>query len=221
MPVTRLKRVLLPAPLGPIRAWMLPSSTARSTRSTATRPPKRMVTLSSSRIAMLIPGAGRVPPDGAQQEPGEVDPAHQADEQGAVDQHPVVGHEAEEFGRRREHPGPDYRAGDAPQAAEDHHAQDIDRFEEAEIGRVDVAHEMGVEGAADPRQEGADGERLDLVAGEVDPHRLGGDLILPDRLQCPAEPGGLEEGNEHDGEDCDPPDVERHRDYRAGWGDGE
>src|SRR5579864_6119345 len=36
--VSRLKTVVLPAPLGPIRAWMVPRRTRRSMPSTATKP---------------------------------------------------------------------------------------------------------------------------------------------------------------------------------------
>ena len=51
IPVIRLNRVDLPAPFGPITARTSPSATSIDTRSTATSPPKRRVSLSSSRSA--------------------------------------------------------------------------------------------------------------------------------------------------------------------------
>src|SRR5689334_8478095 len=49
-PVTLLNRVVLPAPLGPMRANTSPRLMCRLTLSTATRPPKRLVRLVSSRM---------------------------------------------------------------------------------------------------------------------------------------------------------------------------
>src|SRR3546814_1836103 len=42
-PDSRLSKVVLPAPLGPITQWTSPARTARLTPSTAMRPPKRLV----------------------------------------------------------------------------------------------------------------------------------------------------------------------------------
>src|SRR6202008_3655102 len=47
-PVTTLNTVVLPAPLGPMRAKIEPVGTARLTRSSATTPPNCMVSSSSS-----------------------------------------------------------------------------------------------------------------------------------------------------------------------------
>ena len=54
--VSRLKHVVLPAPLGPIRAWMLPVSTDRSTASTATKPLNSRVRPTVSRMVSVTPG---------------------------------------------------------------------------------------------------------------------------------------------------------------------
>src|SRR5664279_79300 len=55
MPVTQLKKVVLPAPLGPIRATISPSKMSRLTVSTARRPPKSMVrSLTSSSFLPLF-----------------------------------------------------------------------------------------------------------------------------------------------------------------------
>src|SRR5213082_3914067 len=47
--VSRLKQVVLPAPLGPISAWMVPRATRRLTPLTATKPANSLVRLSVSR----------------------------------------------------------------------------------------------------------------------------------------------------------------------------
>src|SRR5262249_17799444 len=49
--VSRLKQVVLPAPLGPISAWMVPRATRRSTRFTATNPRNSLERPRVSRIA--------------------------------------------------------------------------------------------------------------------------------------------------------------------------
>ena len=43
MPVMRLKAVVLPAPLGPMRPWMQPLGRLRLKSLTARRPPKALV----------------------------------------------------------------------------------------------------------------------------------------------------------------------------------
>src|SRR6185312_11466689 len=48
--VSRLKQVVLPAPFGPIKAWMLPRRTCRLTPLTATKPAKSLVRSSVSRM---------------------------------------------------------------------------------------------------------------------------------------------------------------------------
>src|ERR1700674_4701492 len=47
--VTTLKSVVLPAPLGPIKATTWPASTSKETRSKATTPPKRTLSSRTSR----------------------------------------------------------------------------------------------------------------------------------------------------------------------------
>ncbi|CFP66866.1 Uncharacterised protein [Bordetella pertussis] len=49
-----MSSVLLPAPLGPMTAWMSPWRTCRLTSLRATMPPKRMVTRATSRMGWVI-----------------------------------------------------------------------------------------------------------------------------------------------------------------------
>src|SRR6266498_1557289 len=56
MPVIVLKKVVLPAPFGPIRPAIIPFSITKSTLLTATRPPNALVTLrASKRFTVFLP----------------------------------------------------------------------------------------------------------------------------------------------------------------------
>src|SRR5213594_4565706 len=70
-----LMRVVLPEPFGPMSARISPSSTRRSTRESAQRPPKFSVTPSISRSAIGLPALGRpLPPVGGNHTaPGPLD----------------------------------------------------------------------------------------------------------------------------------------------------
>src|SRR4051812_10911800 len=57
-PVRTLKHVVLPAPLGPMSAVIWPRSISRCSMSTATRPPKRRRTPSTTRIGSLFGAPG-------------------------------------------------------------------------------------------------------------------------------------------------------------------
>ena len=60
-PEIKLKRVVLPAPLGPIKPTISPRLIKKSTRSTAANPPKYFLTPFPSRIG-IFPGPLRSPP---------------------------------------------------------------------------------------------------------------------------------------------------------------
>src|SRR5262245_55207787 len=49
--------VVLPAPLGPMIAWVSPETTSRSIRSLACRPPKRLLSARTSRTGLVTAGA--------------------------------------------------------------------------------------------------------------------------------------------------------------------
>ena len=53
MPVNTLKNVVLPAPLGPMIEAIWPSSSVKSTLSSAVRPPKRLVMPRASRMTAM------------------------------------------------------------------------------------------------------------------------------------------------------------------------
>src|SRR5262249_11191876 len=58
--VSRLKQVVLPAPLGPISAWMVPRATRRFTPLTATKPANSLVRPSVSRMVSLLTAHGPI-----------------------------------------------------------------------------------------------------------------------------------------------------------------
>src|SRR5690349_13134467 len=107
MPVTQLKNVVLPAPLGPMRATISPCRMSRSTPSTARRPPKLMHSCRTSRILSMetLARLGRVfeavefvaPPDVGDEPLGAED--HHEDHDRAEQQHAVLGEGPQVFGR--------------------------------------------------------------------------------------------------------------------------
>src|SRR6188474_2835370 len=59
--VSRLKQVVLPAPFGPISAWMVPRATRRLTPFTATKPANSLVRSSVSRMMSPLIDVTRSP----------------------------------------------------------------------------------------------------------------------------------------------------------------
>src|SRR6266545_2297068 len=200
-PVRALKKVVLPAPLGPIRLTMPPPGMVKLTLSTATSPPKRTV-ISSARRASGVPVSTSIVLAVAQHQPGaalrqealppEQHHQHQraAEDQEAVRREVDVGAErGVEGGAQLRQPGrvePGEQEGaqhDAPHVAhatEDHHREQRDRDGELEPVRQDPAD---VGGERDTRH--AAGHRADAVGGELGahqryPHSAGGQLVLAD-----------------------------------------
>src|SRR2546426_12454250 len=69
-PVMRLKTVLLPAPLGPIRPWIAPRVTVMEKSATASKPPNRRETPRSSRSKDGSRSCGRPSPQSPEKAPG-------------------------------------------------------------------------------------------------------------------------------------------------------
>src|SRR3954466_5629719 len=120
-PDSRLTSVVLPAPFGPITAWISPTVSSSDTSFTATRPPKRLVSAAVrsavSAIAALrhylieqrLHAAGKRQHDGDDDQPfGEL---------------PVLGDAFEPFLQAHHDDGADQRGRDAALAAEHHHHQ--------------------------------------------------------------------------------------------------
>src|SRR5215475_16193180 len=129
-PVTRLKNVVLPAPFGPMIAWIPPASTARSSLPSTTSFPKLRESPSTASSGTLT--AQREPgQQGRVEQPLRPYEHHGQDEKAVEDLAPVL-HRAQELGQHRE----DRRAGDsAPEAgkpAEDRVEHHEERAPDAE-----------------------------------------------------------------------------------------
>src|SRR6266545_654449 len=96
-PVSSRKRVVLPAPFGPMIEWMLPSATSRSTSLTASNVPNRFVSARVERIVSATRNvsssrAGDVPPRGAQDAGEAARPQqHDREQDDAEDELPALG----------------------------------------------------------------------------------------------------------------------------------
>src|SRR3990172_8325307 len=159
-PAMQLKKVVFPAPFGPITLTMPPCSISKSRLLTATSPPKRLVTPSatSSGIPCPLPSAGRGAVDGgarcrhfigyvqfAPDDPGGQQPfrpvTHHRDQRDPVEQEPVARQLAEELRDADQERRPDHDAGDAAHPADDDDGDDVDRDEELDVAGDDRAHQ--------------------------------------------------------------------------------
>src|SRR5205085_1005053 len=129
MPVIRLNSVDFPAPFGPMTARTSPSATRIDTWSTATSPPKRRVSSSSSSNATISfrfgPAATKA---GTNQAP---DPLrrkhHESDEDKPKEQGPGLGVIAQLVLNDQKESSAENRADQCAGAADDHHDQDLAR----------------------------------------------------------------------------------------------
>src|SRR2546422_645355 len=194
-PVMRLKTVLLPAPLGPIRPWIAPRVTVMEKSATASKPPNRRETPRSSRSKAGSRSCGRPSAQSPEKAPGRAWKGHQSlgreehgeDEDGAEDEDLVVVELAQELGRDGHQNGPDHRPPDAPRAADDgEDDQQHHRFQ-AEVAGVKDLAEMGEEDAGEPGNEAPEHEGGQLVAKDVHAQRLGQEVGLADGAGREAE----------------------------------
>ena len=117
-------------------------------------------------------------PRGKDQEDGDDDEA--------VDDVLGVLQRAEEVGEERDEGGPAEAPPQRPQAADDHHDDEVDGGENAEGVRGDRAHVVGEEAPPDGGEDGRDSEDGDLPAADIHAHGRGGDLVLGQRGEAPA-----------------------------------
>src|SRR6185503_12597152 len=140
LPASWLIRVVLPAPFGPMMAWVSPSRISRLTSSLASSAPKLFVRPRTSRILFIL----------AEEQPREAAPEkkHRQHQERAQDELPVLRPARERILDQQERKGAEHRPGDAPHAAEDHH--------EHEFARARPVHELGrkVGGLVDEQRPG-------------------------------------------------------------------
>src|SRR5579872_4058592 len=123
-PATMPKSVVLPAPLGPISAVMLPSRTVRLASATAVRPPKRLVMPATSSMAGQPRTIGAAQPRQEADKPVRQD-AENDDQQGAVEDEieagRAAGKEAADLVERAQGQGADKRSEHGADAADVRH----------------------------------------------------------------------------------------------------
>src|SRR5712691_1367911 len=114
LPASWLISVVLPAPFGPMMAWVSPSRTSRLTSSLASSAQKLFVRPRTSRRALFIL---------AEEQSREAAPEeeHRQHQQRTQDQLPVLRPARERVLDQEQREGAEHRPGDAPHAAADHH----------------------------------------------------------------------------------------------------
>ena len=105
---------------------------------------------------------------------------HDVDQNDAVDDHADAGEVLQQHVQHTDEGCGDHAARHRAHAAEYDHDQDIDRFVEREQIRFDDIEVAGVQRTGHAGQRRTDDKRRRLVAGRIDAHRLGSDLILTD-----------------------------------------
>src|SRR5216684_5279851 len=140
-PASWLISVVLPAPFGPMMAWVSPSRISRLTSSHARSAPKLLVRpLTSSRILFIL----------AEEQSGEAAPEeeHRQHQERPEDQLPVLRPARERVLDQEQRKGAEHRSGDVRHAAEYDH--------EHELARASPAHELGrkVGGVVDEERPG-------------------------------------------------------------------
>src|SRR5438132_12364103 len=137
LPASWLISVVLPAPFGPMMAWVSPSRTSRLTSSLASSAPKLFVRpRTSSRVLFIL----------AEEQSREAAPEeeHRQHQERTQDQLPVLRPARERVLDQEQREGAEHRPGDAPHAAEDHHEHELARarpvheLDALEIGRAHV-----------------------------------------------------------------------------------
>src|SRR5262245_20606055 len=179
--------VVLPAPFGPISAWISPGATESETLSTATTPPKRFARPSMTRI-----GSATGEP------PNEESPARNARESLRREQHdskqddpngklPVDRVCGEHFLQNEQRHRPEEPAVVIAHAAENHHDHQLARLGPVEKIRIDVAVLVREERASGAGKRAADREAHELVPVGRKADRFHPRLVFANRLDHAAE----------------------------------
>src|SRR5882762_4551208 len=216
-PVSILKKVLLPAPFGPIRQRSSPSSSVKSTLRTARTPPKCMlrsrVCNRRSAIALLrrrrFEPLGRAPAAQTQQRQAPIakrrhDPLrhqeHERDQdhpedQGCIgeDLRPPVRAAARLVGAKRgaeplDADAADHRTDQRAAAADQDPDDDLRGLRQPEDGWADEITPIGEQAAGETCQRAADDEGRELVGTRIVAQQLRAPLVLADADDDAAEP---------------------------------
>src|SRR5262245_36032973 len=197
-PVIRLKKVDLPAPFGPITAAISPRPIEKSTRSTAVKPSKRLLTPRTSSIGLYHVwragrrrcglGADAQASNGSRQGAGDSAREHeqQHDEHRSHRQWPILGKRRDLLVEDDESCRPYRRSPEAAHAPEDGHDQRLRRLGPESEVRKHAAIEDAEEPPGNAGKEPCHHERGELVGAHIDPDELGPFGIVADHRQHPA-----------------------------------
>src|SRR5712691_3867684 len=198
-PVIRLKQVVIPAPLGPIKPAIVPSSTEKLTSLTAVRPPNRTVRASTSSRDTAHPALTRASPESPQPLWHEDDRGHEEraeDHEARPLRHPQV------FGHEREDEGAEDRSRDTALTAHDDHADDGHRVVKGERSRIDEVDVPRINAARRAREDHADHEGDELETERRNPRCCRQLLVLANGEKGVAHSGG-EEPSSHENRHAD------------------
>src|SRR6266542_4062679 len=191
-PVMRLKKVDLPAPLGPITAAISPRATARLTQLTAMKPSKALRRERTSSMAhrlrcrpRFLTPAARCVGQRADDPAGEGEEEH--DQHRAENERPVFGVGGDLLVEEDERSRAYRRPPEMPHPAEDRHDQRLGRLRPKGEVREDAAVEDAEERAREPSKEAGDDEGGELVASHVDADELRPLRIVADEGEDTAE----------------------------------
>src|SRR5438067_4588227 len=186
-----LTSVVLPAPFGPIKPWIVPCSTSSDTSSTACTPPKWRRT--STRRSSTDSGS-RPPRWPHERKAAAADDALRSenddeDQKRAREDVDVVAGVREDVRQQRDDQRADHGSQHEPAPTEDREGQNLHcaRDPVLRIARVDEEVEVRLERARVARDHRAQYERDQLVARDVDALAQGREFVLADRGPCVAE----------------------------------
>src|SRR5712692_4395386 len=192
-PVSTLKKVDLPAPLGPMIAWRRPGWTTRSTPSTARSEPKALVSACVRRSTACLrhprsPRCGDTAEPLFQESQDASGQEEHADEQDAShEEEPVRGVADRNLVERREDRRPDHRPPEGPRAPEQGHQNRVRRLYPAHQEGRHRAVERREESAGQAREDSGDHEGGQPVPPDVDADELGAHDAVPASVERPPE----------------------------------
>src|SRR6516164_6142327 len=177
-PLMRLKNVVLPAPFGPMMARSSPFATVKETSWTATRLPKRLLTLRTSRT--LMPWCSRLTFASNEAQQAAREEQHDQHEQQADERHPVDGDARQVVLQNDEHRRAQERAPERPHSSHHRHHDEIAGLAVMQAARIGEIIDQRVERAGKADEEAGQRECDPDVALDRDAEKARTPLILAD-----------------------------------------
>src|SRR5690606_25947765 len=182
VPAIWLMSVDLPAPFGPIRAWISPGRRSMLTWSVASSAPKLF-----TRSEMTSTGSAMALPPRQQADDAAAREQYDAEQGEPQEELPALGDAAQpELQHDEDHRAHD-RTEQTPDAAEDDEHDELARHLPGQHGGADEAVEVREERTGEPGDHAGDDEGGEADAIGPDADRGDAHLVLSARLQCGAE----------------------------------